>query len=237
GAGDERGALLNQQTNIVWVKAVNVLHRVDGVEHALLGLFAHSFRQRRLHKNAVDGVIRVEGTDEGERVRERRRLIEPEELSAATRVVHGLDLVANVDFRGGIGAGQDHAQAGRAAMALRKGSNARRQTGPNLRRACDTIKTTRYAFSPDAFVKPNPTAHTAIATARNFNPNVSAWSAVTLISDHLAVVSFVMPNSVKKPRMAMQAALKIINRPNVVMKFARLCIDDRALASAALTSG
>ena len=74
-------------------------------------------------------------------------------------------------------------------------------------------------------------------TARNFNPNVSAWSAVTLISDHFAVVSFVIPNSVKKPRMAMQAALKIINSPKVVMRFARLCIDVRALDSAELTSG
>jgi len=89
-----------------------------------------------------------------------------------------------------------------------KRGNAGRDILSNARRARHTIQSSRYAFSPDALVKPKPTTQTAIATARNFRPKASASSAVTLISDHFAVVSLVMPSSVKNPRIAMQAAFQ-----------------------------
>ena len=76
--------------------------------------------------------------------------------------------------------GQDHAQGRRPAVTRCERGNARRHVFANARRTGHSIKpfcrhqSARYAFSPDAFVKPKPTTHTAIETARTFNPNVSA---------------------------------------------------------------
>lgn len=48
-------------------------------------------------------------------------------------------------------------------------SGARRAIQPSRGHLCD-----RYPFSPEALVRPKPTAHTASDTAKNFSPNVSA---------------------------------------------------------------
>ena len=80
-AGHERRALLHQPADVARMKAVDVLGRVDGVEHSLLGLRAHRRGQRRLHEDGVDALVRVEARDRRERVAQRSRFVEPHEIA------------------------------------------------------------------------------------------------------------------------------------------------------------
>ena len=62
------GAFLDQQSDVDGMKPVDVLRRIDRVEHALLRVRAHPFRQRRLHEDAVDAIVVIEPAHERERL-------------------------------------------------------------------------------------------------------------------------------------------------------------------------
>ena len=101
---------------------------------------------------------RVQPADQRQRLVQCRRAVEPEQLGPAPGARHRLDLIANVDFGGGILSGQHHAQSGGPAVTLLKRGNARRDILTNARRTRHTIQSSRYAFSPDAFARPKPTS-------------------------------------------------------------------------------
>ena len=107
------------------MEAVNVLRGIDRVEHPLLGVGAHSLRQRRLHQDPIDLVVGVEPADQREGVLEGRTSVDAKQLRPAARRGHGLELVANVDLGGRILASQHHAQPRGPAVALDKRGNAR----------------------------------------------------------------------------------------------------------------
>ena len=81
-----RGAFLDQQADVIRMKPVDVLRRIDGVEDALLGVGAHAVRQRRLHEDAVDGLVGIEPPHQRQRVVQGRRAVEPEQLGPAPGV-------------------------------------------------------------------------------------------------------------------------------------------------------
>ena len=117
--------------------------------------------QRRLHQDGVDRLVGIEPRDQRQRLVQRRRVVEPEQLGAAPGVADRLDLVADVDFGGGILPGQHHAQPRGPAVALAERGNARRDLLANA--APHTphrpiVAPPGYPFSPDAFVKPKPTS-------------------------------------------------------------------------------
>ena len=81
-----RGPFLHQQADVVRMKAVDVLRRIDGVEHTLFRIRTHAVGQRRLHQDAVDPLVGIQPADQRERIGQASRTVEPEELGAAPGV-------------------------------------------------------------------------------------------------------------------------------------------------------
>ena len=134
---------LTQQPDVLRMEAVHVLGGIDRVEDPLFRLLAHAVRQRRLHQDGVDAGISVELANQRQRFVERGCLVQPMQLGPATCLADGLDLVANVHFRGGILAGQYDRQRRRPAVALRIRRNARRDIFTNTGGTGHPVKLSR----------------------------------------------------------------------------------------------
>ena len=112
-AGHQPLAAGRQPAGVDDVKPVDILVRVDGVEH---GGFGNMLRQRKLHQNAVDGRVVVQLLHEGEQrllVGFRRQLV----LEGFQSGFDGRPaLVANIDLARRILADQHDGEAGRQAV-------------------------------------------------------------------------------------------------------------------------
>jgi hypothetical protein len=142
-ARHQRRAILHQVADVRRVKAVDVLVGADDVEHAPFGVVAHGIRQRRLHEDAVVGFAPIELIDDAQQIAERGRRRQPEKLRQEASLAGGLQLVANVHFRGGILAHEHDAQPGRPSGLRRERRDGRRHFPANLVGYCRTVQYTR----------------------------------------------------------------------------------------------
>ena len=75
------------------MKSVDVLCGIDGVEDALLGVRPHSWGNGDWTRMPSIPVVGIEPCDQRQRVVQRRRVVETEQLGPATRVAHRLILL------------------------------------------------------------------------------------------------------------------------------------------------
>jgi hypothetical protein len=110
-------AVLHQPARRNGAEAVDVLARVDRVEHLLLGVCAEGFRQRRLDQNAVELGVDVEAAHRGQQSSERGRPRQPLQMHSHSGILCGFQLVADVDLRSRIVA-HEHDREGRRPAEL-----------------------------------------------------------------------------------------------------------------------
>ncbi|MDF3009544.1 MAG: hypothetical protein K0S03_340 [Burkholderiales bacterium] len=119
-AGHEPGRAGNEGAEVHGVEAVDVLGGRNQRKYARRIDVA---RQRQLHQDAVDCGIGIERLDSLQQFGLADRCLELEDLRLHPGFLAGERLVADVDARGRIVAGEDHGEAGPYA-ALRKMRNA-----------------------------------------------------------------------------------------------------------------
>src|SRR5712691_9225211 len=95
-ARHEHRAFLHEETDIDRRQPVDILPGRNRIEHALLGIGAHRFGQRRLHEDAVVRGAPVQTIDERQRLGDRRRRRQPLEIRAKADLAPRLQLVADV---------------------------------------------------------------------------------------------------------------------------------------------
>ena len=132
-------APLHQLADVHRVEPVDVLVRIDRVEHALRGPLPDRGGQRRLDENAVVAIARVEAGDEREQIVEGRRRGQALQVHPEPGIVPRLRLVADVHLGSRIVADEDDPQAGwtpRASplAAVHRTAWASRPRGPANRR-------------------------------------------------------------------------------------------------------
>ena len=91
------------------MEAVDVLFGRDGSDDEFGG---EVLRKRKLHEDAVHGVVMVQSVDDGEEFGFGRFDGHADFIRADARALAGADLVADVDLAGGILAHEDDGESG-----------------------------------------------------------------------------------------------------------------------------
>jgi hypothetical protein len=133
---------LHQPADILRMKAVDVLARVDRIENLPRGVLAHRRGQRRLHQNPVAAVVVVESLHQRQHGRQRRRRVEAVHRDGEPGLCASLVLVTHVDVRRRVVADDHDRQRRRAAVRGGKCPNLRDQLGANRRGRGSAIETT-----------------------------------------------------------------------------------------------
>ena len=123
----QRGAVLDQPPDVDRAEAVDVLVRIDGLEHGHLGVRAERRRQRRLHQDAVVRGAGVQAPHLAEDVLERGGRRQADQVDRQAGLAAGADLVANVDLGRRIRADQHDAERRRTPERLLDADDAPRQ--------------------------------------------------------------------------------------------------------------
>ena len=105
----EAGPPLHQPPDILGMKAIDILHRVDRVQHTCR---VESRRQRKLYQNAVYVLGLVKLGDELQKVVDRRIGRQTLEPAVDSQAAAGVSLVADVNFARRVVADQHRGQAG-----------------------------------------------------------------------------------------------------------------------------
>ena len=121
-AGDEAARAGRQSSDIDRVKAIDILARIDAVEH-FAGIDLRG--QGQLHQNAMHRVIGVEPVDQRQQFVFRRFCGHAVLNRADTDLAALRDLAADVDFAGGVVAHKHHGEAGRLAAVCHERANLR----------------------------------------------------------------------------------------------------------------
>ena len=147
-AGSKQRAALHEAADIDRMKAVDVLGRVEGIEHPLRRATSHRARQRRLDQDSVVHVAGIEVRNELQDFVDGSRRGKALEINPQAGFRAGFDLVADVNVRRGIVSDENHAEAWRSSGAGPKRFDLRPQFLPNRGRNRVAIEqTSRHRIS------------------------------------------------------------------------------------------
>ena len=156
-AGADQRIALGQPADVVRMKAIDILARVDALDDRVL---TDVLRHGQLHEDPVDGVVGVQRVDPLQQFELRAGVGEVIGKRGDAAFLAGAALVAHVDRRGGIVANHDHREAGSTPPAGQQPLHAAPNLGTDALGDCfsvDELSCHRPIFSHRPFdADPSP---------------------------------------------------------------------------------